>query len=88
LPKMFIENEWVQSSDEKTLNVYDPSKGQVMETVPHAAREDVDRAVDAAYDAFGKGVWSKIPPGDRANLLLKVASILGTLQYMGRGIND
>jgi betaine-aldehyde dehydrogenase len=74
--KMFIENEWVQSSNEKTLDVYDPSKGQVMETVPYATREDVGRAVDAAYDAFVKGVWSKIPPGDRASLLLKVASIL------------
>jgi betaine-aldehyde dehydrogenase len=73
---MFIENEWVQSSNGKTLDIFDPSKGQVMGAVPHASREDVGRAVDAAYDAFAKGVWSKIPPGDRANFLLKVASIL------------
>ena len=32
--------------------------------------------MDAAYDAFQKGVWSKIPPGDRANLILKVAAML------------
>jgi len=34
------------------------------------------KSVDAAYDAFQKGVWSKIPPGDRANLILKVAAML------------
>ncbi len=73
---MFIDNEWVSSSNEKQLNVFDPSKGQVLDTVPHATKDDVGRAVDAAYDAFKRGVWSKIPPGDRANLLLRVAGIL------------
>jgi len=73
---MFIENEWVKSSNDKQLDVFDPSKGRVMDTVPHATRDDVGRAVDAAHDAFAKGIWSKIPPGDRANLLLRVANML------------
>ena len=47
-----------------------------METVPHATKDDVERAVDAPYDAFQGAEWSKIAPGDRANLLLKVASML------------
>jgi len=77
MPKlMFIENEWVKSSDEKSLDVFDPSTGKVMDTVPHASKDDARRAVDAARDAFDKDNWSKLPPGDRANLLLKVASML------------
>jgi betaine-aldehyde dehydrogenase len=73
---MFIENEWVPASNEKQLNVYDPSKGAVIETVPSATRDDVHRAVDAAADAFKRGTWSKIPPGDRANTMLRVAQTL------------
>lgn len=73
---MFIDNEWVKSSDDKYLNVFDPSKGTVMDTVPHASRDDARRAVDAARDAFDRGPWSKIPPGDRANLLLRVAIMM------------
>ena len=73
---MFIENEWVKSSDDKYVNVFDPSTGKIMDTVPHATKDDVRRAVDAARDAFDRGVWSKVPPVERANLLLKVAAIL------------
>lgn len=65
-----------ESSNDKRLNVLDPSKGQVLDTVPHGTKDDVGKAVDAARDAFDKGIWSKIPPGERANLLLKVASML------------
>ena len=77
MPKlMFVENEWVRSSNDKQLNVLDPSTGQVLDTVPHGTRDDVGKAVDAARDAFDRGIWSKIPPGDRANMLLKVATML------------
>ena len=73
---MFIEDEWVKSSDGRSLNVFDPSTGKVMDTVPHASRDDARKAVDAARDAFDRGVWSKMPPGGRANLLFKVADLL------------
>ena len=77
MPKlMFVENEWVRSSNDKQLNVLDPSKGQVLDTVPHGTKDDVGKAVDAARDAFDRGEWSRIPPGDRANMLLKVATML------------
>jgi betaine-aldehyde dehydrogenase len=56
------------------MPVYDPSRGQVFDQVPHATKEDVDMAVDAAKTAFPK--WSKTTPGERANLLLRVADLL------------
>lgn len=73
---MFIENEWVKSSNDEQLNVLDPSKGAVIDEVQHASKDDVGRAIDAARDAFDRGEWSKIPPGERADLLLKVATML------------
>jgi gamma-glutamyl-gamma-aminobutyraldehyde dehydrogenase len=41
-------------------------------------KEDVDRAVQAARSAFEKGSWSKMPPDDRKNVLLKFADLLET----------
>jgi betaine-aldehyde dehydrogenase len=73
---MFIDSEWVASSTGKDLPVYEPATGQVIERVPDASRDDVGKAVDAARDAFDSGSWNKLPPGDRANLLLRVASML------------
>jgi len=73
---MFIENEWVGSSAGKEIPVYNPATGAVAETVPEASRDDVARAVDAARDAFDSGIWSRLTPADRSNVLLKVASLL------------
>jgi acyl-CoA reductase-like NAD-dependent aldehyde dehydrogenase len=72
---MYIDGEWVPSSDE-WIDVRDPSTGRTIDKVPSAADDDVDKAVDAAKDAFDRGVWSKIAPGDRANALLRIASML------------
>jgi betaine-aldehyde dehydrogenase len=73
---MYIDGEWVDSSAEKRIQVHDPSTGRVAEEVPSATRNDVGRAVDAAKSAFRKGVWSRLTPGDRGNILLKIADLL------------
>jgi len=64
----------VESSTEALVPVLDPSRGKVVDQVPHATKEDVDRAVDAARAAFP--TWSRLSPGDRANMLLRVAELL------------
>ena len=71
---MYIGGGWVSSSNEGVMPVYDPSRGQVCDQVPHATIEDVNMAVDAAKTAFAK--WSRTTPGERANLLLRVADFL------------
>ncbi len=64
----------MESSTEALVPVLDPSRGKVVDQVPHATKEDVDRAVDAARAAFP--TWSRLSPGDRANMLLRVAELL------------
>ena len=64
----------MESSTEALVPVLDPSRGKVVDQVPHATKEDVDRAVDAARAAFP--TWSRLSPGDRANMLLRVADLL------------
>ncbi len=74
--QMYIDGEWTESSSEKHLDVINPSNGRAFDRVPEATREDVARAVDAAKLSFERGSWSRLTPGERSNLLLKVASLL------------
>jgi betaine-aldehyde dehydrogenase len=74
--KMFIDGNWVSSSDQKELDVLNPSTGLVLETVPHATPNDVGRAVDSARHAFDKGPWPRLSPGERSTTLLRAASLM------------
>lgn len=56
--KLFINNQWVDASSGKTLDVFDPATGAVMANVAAADKEDVDVAVKAARHAFDGGKWS------------------------------
>jgi acyl-CoA reductase-like NAD-dependent aldehyde dehydrogenase len=57
-----------------TLQVLEPATEGVLETVPRAGVEEVDAAVARAKAAFG--AWRTIVPGDRARLLLRVATLV------------
>jgi phenylacetaldehyde dehydrogenase len=74
--KMFINNKWVEAKSGKTLDVYDPSTGEVIAKVAAADKEDVDEAVMAARAAFDGGPWSQLTPSKRGQLLWKVADLL------------
>ena len=74
--KMFINGEWVESSNKEVLDVKNPSTGTTMAKVQSASNEDVHRAIDAARNSFDSGIWSRLPPGERSNILLKVAELL------------
>jgi len=74
--KMFINNKWVDAKSGKTLDVYDPSTGEVIAKVAAADKEDVDEAVMAARAAFDGGAWSQLTPSKRGQLLWKIAELL------------
>ena len=46
--QMFIDGEWVNSSDGQTRDVINPATGEVLATVQEGTKEDADRAVAAA----------------------------------------
>jgi 1-pyrroline dehydrogenase len=72
--QQFIGGQWVDSASGKTLSVENPATGQVIAEVPASAEEDVNRAVEAAATAFE--TWQQTTPGDRSNMLLKLADAL------------
>ncbi len=72
--KQFIGGDFVDAADGRTADVINPANDQVIANVPASSQEDVNRAVDAAANAFE--TYKKSTPQDRSLLLLKVADAL------------
>jgi 1-pyrroline dehydrogenase len=72
--KMFIAGEFVDSSSGETMEVLNPSTGEVIAGVPCGTADDVERAVDAAKEAWA--AWRYKTPKDRMELLLKLADVI------------
>ena len=58
----------------KTLPVYNPATGEVIDQVPMSGAEDVDAAVAAASRAYRS--WSKAPVMERARLMFRYKAVL------------
>ena len=69
--RMLIDGEWVQASDGATIEVTNPTTGDLIDSVPAATKQDVDRAVDAANRA--KINIAKMPAHHRAEILRDVS---------------
>jgi 1-pyrroline dehydrogenase len=69
-----VGGEWVDASGGETMEVINPATGETIAEVPRASAEDVDRAVQAAKKALPE--WLETTPGERAELLLKLADAI------------
>src|ERR671930_941137 len=72
--QVFIGGQWTDAADGGTMEVLNPATGETIAEVPRCGAEDVDRAVEAAKRALPE--WLDSTPGERAELLLKLAQIL------------
>jgi (Z)-2-((N-methylformamido)methylene)-5-hydroxybutyrolactone dehydrogenase len=75
--KMFIGGEWTDAASGETFETINPYTGKPWAMIPRAGREDVDRAVRAAHDAFTKGEWPKLNATQRGALLRKLGDLIG-----------
>lgn len=65
--KMLISGKWVDSSNGETIEITNPYDGSQLESVPSAAKEDVDKAIADAVTA--QKVWNKKIIRERAKIL-------------------
>jgi len=72
--KNLIGGKWVDAVDGQTMEVLNPSTGEVIAEVPRCSAEDVERAIDAAGDAWDE--WQSKTPKDRMELLLALADVM------------
>jgi betaine-aldehyde dehydrogenase len=56
--------------------VINPANGMKLAEVPKSGKEDAKAAIDAAREAFDKGKWPRMTPGDRAAALFKLAALI------------
>ncbi|OED47307.1 aldehyde dehydrogenase [Leisingera sp. S232] len=64
------------SSSGNVFATLNPSTGQKLADVVHCQAEDVDRAVAFARKTFESGVWSRMDPKNRKQVLLNFASLI------------
>ena len=85
--RMLIDGAWVDSASGATLTVENPARRTRIATIARGAKEDVDRAAQAAQKAFS--TWSKIAPRQRGRLLLRIADAMEEkIEELGRIIAE
>ena len=71
-----IGGERVAPADGRTFETVDPSTGEAIAEVAYAGKEDVDRAVRAAREAFDEGPWRSLPAAERTRLIHALADLI------------
>jgi len=71
---VFIGGEWVEPSGADPIEVVNPTSEETIATVPGCTPVEVDRAVEAAREAFES--WSQTPREERARLIGAIAANL------------
>ena len=73
LMKNYINGEWVESNSTTLGDVWNPAKGEKIAQVAYSTKEDVDKAVKAAQQAFWD--WRITPPLTRARYLFRLKDV-------------
>ena len=88
--KLYINGQWCDASDGKTLPVVNPATGLEIGRVAHATIADLDRALASSQAGFE--LWKKVPAVERgkimriaANNLRERATQIGTLMTLEQG---
>ena len=71
--QLLIDGKWCNSASGDTLPVVNPATGEVIGSVAHAGRADLDRALEAARKGFQ--VWRKVGAFERYRLMRKAAEL-------------
>src|SRR5437660_7321601 len=69
--KLYIDGAWVPSTGSRTIDVINSATEEVMDRVPEATPEDVDKAVEAAKRAFAS--WSTTSVEERSKYIQRIA---------------
>ncbi|CAA7603392.1 Aldehyde dehydrogenase family [Acididesulfobacillus acetoxydans] len=89
---MYIDGEWVSSSDGQSEELVDPGTGEILGSVTVGTTDDAERAIRAARRAFDQDGWPETSAQERARLLFKLADAieaiapeLATLETLSNG---
>lgn len=72
----FIDGGYRPAISGKTFATLNPATGECLAEIAACGAEDVDIAVAKAREAFDDGRWSKRPPADRKDVLIRLAKLM------------
>ncbi|RAS80876.1 aldehyde dehydrogenase family protein [Priestia endophytica] len=74
--KLYVNGSFIESANGKTFETVNPATGEMLARVAEAEEEDINRAVEAARDAFDNGPWSRMGTAERSRLIYKLADLI------------
>jgi gamma-glutamyl-gamma-aminobutyraldehyde dehydrogenase len=72
----FVDGSFRAAKSGATFDSVNPATGDVIAQVAACGAEDVDFAVEKARDAFEDGRWSRLPPAERKEVLIRLAKLM------------
>ena len=73
---MYVGGRWVDASAGGHFETDDPYRGEPWALIPRGSAEDVERAVNAARQAFTSGAWPSLTASQRGALLRKLGDLV------------
>jgi succinate-semialdehyde dehydrogenase/glutarate-semialdehyde dehydrogenase len=72
--QLFINGQWQDAADGRTLAVFNPASGKEIGRVAHAGKADLDKALEAAQKGFE--TWRDTTPAERSKVMRKAAGFM------------
>ncbi|MCA1833239.1 MAG: aldehyde dehydrogenase [Actinomycetota bacterium] len=73
--KLFIGGRWTAPATSQVIEVVSPHTEEVIAAVPEGTEADIDRAVEAARNAFDNGPWPRMSPDERLAILTNFSAL-------------
>jgi succinate-semialdehyde dehydrogenase/glutarate-semialdehyde dehydrogenase len=80
--RLFIDGQWHEAADGRTMPVLNPATGQQIGRVAHAGRRDLDLALQAAQRGFD--TWREKTPAERSRIMRTAAGLMRERAQGGR----
>lgn len=74
--RLFIDGAFVDAAQGGRFTTTDPANGEPLAAMAAGTPEDIDRAVASARKAFRSGIWSRMAPRDRMDVLYRFADLV------------
>ncbi|MCL7941046.1 aldehyde dehydrogenase [Halomonas sp. ATCH28] len=95
--RAFIDDAFVEAASGETFETTNPATGELLARVASCDGPDAELAVGHARAAFDRGDWSRLAPGRRKKVLLRLADLMEANKYelalldtldMGKPVNS
>jgi aldehyde dehydrogenase (NAD+) len=73
---LYINGKFQKSSSNEVIEVLNPATEEVVGATAKATKEDVEKAVQAAREAFDNNIWNGLSAEERSTYLIKIADQL------------